>query len=53
LGEHELAFEWLDKAYREHDSSLASVMTDESLAGLHQDPRFDELLKKMKLIPVT
>jgi tetratricopeptide (TPR) repeat protein len=53
LGEHDLAFEWLEKAYVEHDSSLASVMNDESLAGLHQDPRFDELLKKMKLIPAT
>jgi serine/threonine protein kinase/Tfp pilus assembly protein PilF len=53
LGEHDLAFEWLEKAYVEHDSSLAGVMTDESLAGLHQDPRFDELLKKMNLLPAT
>ena len=49
LGENDLAFEWLEKAYEEHDSSLAAVLTDESLGGLHQDPRFDELLKKMNL----
>jgi tetratricopeptide (TPR) repeat protein len=53
LGECDLAFEWLEKAYVEHDSSLASVMNDESLVGLHQDPRFDKLLRKMNLIPAT
>ena len=53
LGEVDLAFEWLERAYEEHDSSLASVLTDETLAGLHQDPRFDALLRKMKLIPQT
>lgn len=49
LGENDLAFEWLDKAFHEHDYALSTILTDESLAGLHQDPRFDELLKKMKL----
>jgi tetratricopeptide (TPR) repeat protein len=51
LGETDLAFEWLDKAYTDHDSSLLSVLNDESLAGLHNDKRFNELLKKMKLTP--
>jgi serine/threonine-protein kinase len=49
LGENDLAFEWLERAYKEHDMPLVTVLTDESLTGLHQDPRFDELLKKMKL----
>jgi serine/threonine-protein kinase len=50
LGEFDLAFQWLEKAYVERDASLAAVLNDESLAGLHQDPRFDELLKRMRLI---
>jgi len=50
LGETDLAFEWLEKAYAEHDSSLISVLNDESVAGLHNDPRFNGLLKKMKLV---
>jgi serine/threonine protein kinase len=49
LGENDLAFEWLEKAYEEHDTSLAAVLNDESLIGLHQDPRFDKLLKRMNL----
>jgi serine/threonine protein kinase/Tfp pilus assembly protein PilF len=49
LGENDLAFEWLERAYEEHDNSLIAVLNDESLSGLHQDPRFDDLLKKMKL----
>lgn len=49
LGENDLAFEWLEKAYREHDSSLVAILNDESFMSLHQDPRFDELLKRMKL----
>ena len=53
LGEIDLAFDWLDKAYREHDISLVTILTDESVKRLRQDPRFDELLKKMKLIPAT
>jgi TolB-like protein/Tfp pilus assembly protein PilF len=49
LGENDLAFEWLERAYKEYDSSLVAILTDESLRGLHQDPRFDDLLKKMNL----
>jgi serine/threonine protein kinase len=49
LGENDLAFEWLERAYEEHDSSLVAILNDESFKSLDQDPRFDELLKKMKL----
>jgi len=49
LGENDLAFEWLERAYKEYDSSLVAILTDESLRGLQQDPRFDDLLKKMNL----
>jgi len=49
LGENDLAFEWLERAYEGHDASLAAILNDESLIGLHQDPRFDELLRRMNL----
>jgi len=49
LGENDLAFTWLEKAYEEHDASLAALLNDESLRGLHRDPRFNDLLKRMKL----
>jgi TolB-like protein/Tfp pilus assembly protein PilF len=49
LGENDLAFDWLKRAFGEHDMSLVAILNDESLKGLHQDPRFEDLLKKMKL----
>ena len=49
LGENDLAFEWLEKAYEQHDASMAAILNDESLKNLYQDSRFENLLKKMKL----
>ena len=49
LGENDLAFEWLERAYEEYDASLVAILNDESFRGLHRDPRFGELLNKMKL----
>jgi TolB-like protein/Flp pilus assembly protein TadD len=49
LGENDLAFEWLERAYKEHDASMVAILNDEALKDLHQDPRFDAVLKKMKL----
>jgi serine/threonine protein kinase/Tfp pilus assembly protein PilF len=50
LGRLDLAFEWLEKAYEEHDTSLVFILNDESLLNLHSDPRFNLLLRKMRLI---
>ncbi len=50
MGEKDLAFEWLDRAFAEHDTSLTFVRTDESLAALSDDPRFTGLLRRMNLI---
>jgi len=49
LGEKDRAFEWLDKAYEEHDVSLALMLSDETLVMLHTDQRFNRLLKKINL----
>ncbi|MBA7570187.1 hypothetical protein ES708_11935 [subsurface metagenome] len=45
LGEKDRAFEWLDKAYEEHDVSLSLILCDETLVMLHTDKRFNRLLK--------
>jgi adenylate cyclase len=50
LGRLDRAFEWLEKAYEEHDTSLVFILNDESLLNLHSDPRFNLLLRKMRLI---
>lgn len=49
LGEKGPVFEWLDKAYDEHDISLFGVYSDETMNNIRSDTRFNGLLKKMRL----
>jgi serine/threonine-protein kinase len=46
-GEKDHAFEWLDRAYDQHDSGMSRLRYDPTLATLHDDPRFAALVKKM------
>ena len=48
-GEKDHAFEWLDRAYDQHDSGMPRLRYDPTLASLHDDPRFAALVKKMGL----
>lgn len=48
-GESDEAFEWLDRAYRQRDGGLMFLKIDPLLKSLHMDPRYAELLKKMRL----
>ena len=43
------AFEWLDRAYTQHDGGLIFTKVDPLLENLHNDPRFTALLKKLNL----
>jgi tetratricopeptide (TPR) repeat protein len=49
LGEFENAFEWLEKSYQMHEESLCSITVDPKLDALRSDPRFEELLRKIRL----
>jgi TolB-like protein/DNA-binding winged helix-turn-helix (wHTH) protein/Flp pilus assembly protein TadD len=48
-GETDKAFEWLDRAYRQRDPGTPELKTDPLMKSLHQDRRYTELLKKMRL----
>lgn len=48
-GEADLAFQWLDKAYAQHDGGLFLVKVDPFLKNLKRDPRYAAFLKKMRL----
>ena len=48
-GEHDRAFEWLDRAYAQRDAGLAWLKTDPLLRGLRGNPRFATLLGKLNL----
>jgi TolB-like protein/tetratricopeptide (TPR) repeat protein len=47
--EIEAAFEWLDRAYAQHDPLLAWMKLDPLLKNLEGDPRLDAMLQKMNL----
>jgi hypothetical protein len=47
LKEKDQAFEWLDKAYQSR-SCMYWLRQDPRLESLHSDPRYQDLLTKMK-----
>lgn len=50
LERKEEAFEWLEKAYQEHDLNLIPLAVDPSLDSLRDDPKFTRLLQLTGLI---
>jgi serine/threonine protein kinase/Tfp pilus assembly protein PilF len=50
LGERDRAFEWLDKAYQDRRGWLAYLKIEPMLDGLRDDPRFQRLLERMRLV---
>jgi len=49
LGEKDAAFEWLDRAYREHDAGLIWMKWDPQLDSLRSDSQFQNLLSSIGL----
>ncbi len=49
LGEKDLAFEWLNKAYKEDSNWLPYLKVEPRLDKLRSDPRFKDLLNKVGL----
>jgi TolB-like protein/Tfp pilus assembly protein PilF len=49
MSEKEKAFDWLEKAYDEHDSGLVSVGVDPLFDSVRSDGRFRDLLKRLRL----
>jgi len=50
LGDMDQAFAWLERAFRDRDSSwLVDVRVDPRFDLLHSEPRFRDLLRRMKL----
>jgi TolB-like protein/Tfp pilus assembly protein PilF len=49
LGNADAAFEWLDKAFEQHDVQFVSLKVDPLLDGIRSDSRFQELLHRVGL----
>jgi len=50
LGERDEAFDWLEKSFQKHEESLCSMGIDPKFDSIRDDPRFNEILKKVGLI---
>jgi TolB-like protein/DNA-binding winged helix-turn-helix (wHTH) protein len=48
LGEKDESFRWLERAYTDRDAWLALLKVWPPFDGLRSDPRFDDLLRRMK-----
>jgi TolB-like protein/Tfp pilus assembly protein PilF/predicted Ser/Thr protein kinase len=48
-GEKDKALEWLEKAYEAHDQNMPYIAVDPIFDILRDDPRFQDLLRRMKL----
>jgi TolB-like protein/tetratricopeptide (TPR) repeat protein len=48
-GDNDRAIEWLEKAYANHESPLARLGVVWDWLDLHADPRFQDLLRRLKL----
>jgi adenylate cyclase len=53
LGENDRALEYLEKAYEEHSNWLIYLHIDPSVDGLRDDPRFQDLLRRVGLPALT
>jgi hypothetical protein len=43
------ALDWLETAYRTHDTGLVELKVESTLDPLRQEPRFQEILRKLKV----
>jgi Flp pilus assembly protein TadD len=51
LNDNDSAFQWLERAYREHSGSLHGIAVRPAFRPLYSDPRFADLLKRIGLDP--
>ena len=49
LGDKDLAFQWLERAYREREAGIVGLNTDPAWASLRSDPRFKDLVRRVGL----
>jgi serine/threonine-protein kinase len=49
LGRKDEAFQWLEKAYQERSNGMSAIKVYPLINDLRSDPRFTEMLRRMKL----
>lgn len=51
LGDTEQTFEWLQKCFEERDPNLAYIRIEPGFDGIHDDPRYASLMRRIGLAP--
>jgi adenylate cyclase len=49
-GMNKEALDWLEKAYEAHDPNMPYISVDPIFDGLRNEPRFQDILRRMKLL---
>ena len=47
IGDPDGAFRWLERSYEQRDSGLVSVLREPTFRTLHEDPRWEPLIRKI------
>ena len=53
VGDNEQAFEWLEKAYKDHSDHLVLLKVDPIFDGMRSDARYTSLLRRVGFDPVV
>ena len=51
MGNRDEAFVWFEKAYADHSNALTSLKVNPGFDGLRSDPRFQNLMRRVRLAP--
>ena len=51
LGDKDRAFEWLEKGFKAREAFMPFLKSEPSLDPLRSDPRFADLLRRMRFPP--
>ncbi len=51
VGDRDQAFVWFEKAYSDHSNVLTSLKVNPAFDGLRTDPRFQNLMRRVRLAP--
>lgn len=49
LGQNDEIFRWLEKAYEDHVPKLVRIQQNIDLNSVHDDPRYQDLVKRIGL----
>jgi hypothetical protein len=53
MGDHDQAFDWLEKAYADRAQMLSEIKAEPAFDPLRGDPRYADLLRRLNFPPAA